>query len=284
VRKTSASVSEPAQSSAAQTSVRKTSASVSEPAQSSAAQTSVRRTSASVSEPKSKDDDYSSEIFSSLSGASVQAASAQKNSSSGGGDDGNGKKSRKKIIPIFLLFLALIAGGGFLVNKKLNFFGDGGITDYSQMNVDDALALAKKFIESGNYDEALKILLSIRADGNDEFSSELRGKINALINEAFQKAQAQNREKEIFDFVEKLIADGKSVDALKILDAIKIPGSDEKSVRAKEKIDSLKNDAIKKAVDDGKIDELLSLARNLIFDGDIKNALEILSAIPSDGK
>ncbi|MBP3367070.1 MAG: tetratricopeptide repeat protein [Treponema sp.] len=194
------------------------------------------------------------------------------------------KKAKKRYAALLLLLLAVVAGGGFFLGRNISRPAGHPDAAGSQLSVKDALALARSYGESGKYEDALSVLLGIRAGTGDKSQSETDAEIRAVIKELFSKASREGREQEIFDVVRRLIDEGKYSDALKILEAIEISGDDENSVRLREAVSSLKKEAAKKAAESGETDKILELAQRLIEDGKYEDALILLNAVPADGQ
>lgn len=71
--------------------------------------------------------------------------------------------------------------------------------------------------------------------------------------------------------------------ALEVLNMLNVKGDDPASVELRKKIDDLKKDVIKKAIDEGRSDEIIGLVKEMIDSGDSVGALELLSLMEDAG-
>ncbi|MBQ0039033.1 MAG: tetratricopeptide repeat protein [Treponema sp.] len=147
----------------------------------------------------------------------------------------------------------------------------------------DVIDTAKKLVDDGAYVPALEMLSYMDVKGNDTVSRLLRNQAYALRKDAVDKAVADGKAGDVLDLAERLSGNGKSVEALEVLSYAKIIGDDAESKELRERLSKLKKDLTDKAISEGKKDEIVAKAKQMISDGDYSTALGFLSAVDAEG-
>lgn len=147
----------------------------------------------------------------------------------------------------------------------------------------DVVDTAKKLIGDGEFLPAMEILDFLEVKGNDAESRMLRNQIYSLKKDAVKKAVADGKTEDVLDFIENLSRNGDAVNALEYLSYVEIDGNGENADSLRERLSNQKKDVLKKALEDGKQEEIIAKARQMIADGDYETALEFLSSVKPEG-
>lgn len=147
----------------------------------------------------------------------------------------------------------------------------------------EVIDTAKQLIESSQEIPALELLNLLDIKGNSTESRMMRNQIYSLKKDAVNKALENGRGRELLDAIDTMNKNGDSVNALELLSYMEVKGNDEESAELREQLDQLKKEAVKKAFEDGKQEEIIARAKQMISDGDYSSALEFLSSAEAEG-
>ncbi len=149
--------------------------------------------------------------------------------------------------------------------------------------VEDFLKLADKYAAAGNFDLYDYILKNGLENLDEEKAQELKKKIKELKKQSIDRAVAEGRIDEVLAYAEKLLKDGDYAGSLELLNMIDVKGDDPASVELRNKINDLKKNTIKKAIEEGRSDEIIDLVKEMIDSGDSVGAIELLSIMEETG-
>ena len=148
---------------------------------------------------------------------------------------------------------------------------------------DELIGTARQMISDGDYETALEFMSSIKNDGDDSESRAFRNELKTLEKDVVERASAEGRLDNVLDTAEKLSDNGQYTDAIELLNMINTSGNSKESKALRKKINSIKSEIVANAIADGKKDEILYGARQLIEDGDYSGALELLGSVKVKG-
>lgn len=147
----------------------------------------------------------------------------------------------------------------------------------------EVIDTAKKLISDGEYVPALEILSLLDIKGNDTEARMMRNQIYGLKKEAVEKAFAEGKGSDVLDAAQRMADRGDSVEALELLSFANVIGDGEENDMLRNRLAELKKKALDKAVADGRKDEIIARAKQMISDGDYSAALGFLSSVNPDG-
>ncbi|MDO5773634.1 MAG: tetratricopeptide repeat protein [Spirochaetales bacterium] len=140
----------------------------------------------------------------------------------------------------------------------------------------EILDFIQSLINNDEIESALKILNAIKV----EQGNPVKEKLDALKKSAVDKAVADGKTSELLSFIQQMIDDGNFSEALELLNAISIDGSDEISDMLKNKIERMKKQAqVLQAAENLSDEEKLALAQKLIDEGKFEEALILLNSL-----
>lgn len=137
---------------------------------------------------------------------------------------------------------------------------------------------AKQMISDGDYSSALGLLSSVKPEGDDTESRAFRNSLKSLKKGTVDRAFAEGRIDDVFSTVDTLNNNGDNASALELLSMINVIGDSEEAKAIRKEIDAKKQETLNKAIKNGKIDEVLKEAKQMIDDGDYSGALDFLSS------
>lgn len=112
--------------------------------------------------------------------------------------------------------------------------------------ISDLLSFIQQMMDDGNFSEALGLLNEISIDGDDEISDMLKNKIERMKKQAQVLQSTENlSDEEKLSLAQKLIDEGKFEEALILLNSLN------QNEENKDKINSLKKEAVEKALQAG---------------------------------
>ncbi|WP_407396581.1 tetratricopeptide repeat protein [Treponema sp.] len=143
---------------------------------------------------------------------------------------------------------------------------------------EEILSKAKQMISDGDYNTALGFLSSIKPEGDDTESRAFRNSLKALKKDTVERALAEGRIDDVFGTADSLNDNGDNAAALELLSMINVVGNSDEANALRDQVNAKKNETMNKAVQNGKTDEIIKSARQMIDDGDYSGALELLSS------
>ena len=149
---------------------------------------------------------------------------------------------------------------------------------------EEILGKAKQMISDGDYNTALSFLSSVKAEGDDPESRAFRNSIKALKKDTVERALAEGRIDDVFGTADFLNNNGDNAAALELLSMINVAGNSDEANALRDQVNAKKQETVNKAIENGKFDEILKSARQMIDDGDYSGALELLSSANVTGK
>nr|WP_318711156.1 tetratricopeptide repeat protein [uncultured Treponema sp.] len=149
---------------------------------------------------------------------------------------------------------------------------------------EEILGKAKQMISDGDYNTALSFLSSVKAEGDDPESRAFRNSIKALKKDTVERALAEGRIDDVFGTADSLNNNGDNAAALELLSMINVAGNSDEANALRDQVNAKKQETVNKAIENGRFDEILKSARQMIDDGDYSGALELLSSANVTGK
>ncbi|MCQ2241830.1 tetratricopeptide repeat protein [Treponema sp.] len=143
---------------------------------------------------------------------------------------------------------------------------------------DEILGKAKQMISDGDYNTALGFLSSVKPEGDDPESRAFRNSIKSLKKDTVERALAEGRIDDVFGTADSLNNNGDNAAALELLSMINVAGNSEEAKALRNQVNAKKQETLNKAIANGKAEEILNSARQMIEDGDYSGALELLSS------
>ncbi|MDO4506463.1 MAG: tetratricopeptide repeat protein [Spirochaetales bacterium] len=157
---------------------------------------------------------------------------------------------------------------------------DKAVAEGKAQEVIDA---AKQLIESDEEIPAAELLSLLDIKGNSTEARMMRNQIYSLKKEAVKKALENGRGNELLDAIAAMNERGNSVEALELLSYMEITGEGEEADALRNRLSDLKKEAVEKAFADGRQEEILAKAKQMISDGDYNTALGFLSSVKPEG-